>query len=216
MKIRIPDLSSRTEKLLIGTVILACGWIAFEMLLSPQYQNLYAAGQQGRVERMFLGKLENLEDSVDLRQEKLDDLNRQKKMLAREYFTLEQVGQYFSSLHGIAGQFGCRILSLDYESLSDMPNYSISQPEDNMSIHFRAAKLYLVGPYSGWQQFLEKIESNSRLIHISDFQIAPLVGGKGYLEARIQIVIPVFYDVIPEFQYVVEDEDFEEIEDDEE
>ncbi len=165
----ITKLNPSSKLMVLASVIILVGFMAFNWIILPQTTYLRAArlyenmlGDAGNMTTVIKGQMKTKREEVATLQEEIAQVQGR-------FFTSKQAAELFLDLEPIARQFNCNLDNLIY-----MPSESVSNESDEgeaCSIVVRRSVISFTSTYGNVIRFLTKLNSYSQRIIISGLTI---------------------------------------------
>ena len=189
------EISSNTQKLIAGSVVLLTAFFSYQWIVSPQCSYLDAAEKRNRLEGEHHKKLTELEIKKRLYGQKIDELKAFRQDAGKRMFTQQEAEAMFSQLTPHAQSCGLKIGSISFFTTRS-PTDKIDLDEmKSATIQFRSTRLQLSGSYESWIQFLDQMESTDRIVFLSRFVLHTSKSSDTLLDGEAEFSLPILLDI---------------------
>jgi len=189
---RLAKLNRSSRNGLCAAFVVVAAVAMYQWILAPFNTQLFAAQRQRAVVERFVNKSQNLEDLIEAKQEKSEQLGEKFDNLRRLLFAPEDVSPFFGRLQSLVEQTGCAAPSLNLDV--DRQTQRQNKKKDSCGIVPKRVQFSVVGGYGSITKLLKLIGDYEPKIWIDSVRMEIRRADPSTLKCDIAFTIYIFSD----------------------
>jgi hypothetical protein len=179
-----------------ASLILIAALAMYNWIVAPRTNYLLSAQRYEFVTDNMVKKNKTIDNRVNIKKKKLQELREQSTQLQSTLFTSDQAREFFSDLQAISEQTGCIVYSVNL--ITNNPNpIKDGQLQDTTGIVTKSAVLSVVGVYKNITKLIERLQSRTQKVWIDSVKIRALNNNSDRPRCDITITICALTDKEP-------------------
>jgi len=192
----LTKLSRSSRNAVSASLILIAALAMYNWIVAPRTNYLSAAQQYKFVIDNMVKKNKTIDNRVNIKKKKLQELRERSAQLQSTLFTSDQAREFFSDLQAISEQIGCIVYSVNLITNNPNPNKD-GQLQDTADIVTKSAVLSVVGVYRNITKLIERLQSRTQKVWIDLVKVRTLNNNSDRPRCDITITICVLTDKEP-------------------
>lgn len=192
----LTKLSRSSRNAVSASLILIAALAMYNWIVAPRTNYLLAAQRYEFVMENVVKKNKTIDNRVNIRKKKLQELREQSAQLQSTLFTSDQAREFFSDLQAISEETGCIVYSVNLITNKQNPNKN-GQLQDTAGIVTKSAVLSVVGVYRNITKLIERLQSRTQKVWIDSVKVQALNNNSDRPRCDITITICVLTDKEP-------------------
>lgn len=192
----LTKLSRSSRNAVSASLILIAALAMYNWIVAPRTNYLLAAQRYEFVMENVVKKNKTIDNRVNIRKKKLQELREQSAQLQSTLFTSDQAREFFSDLQAISEETGCIVYSVNLITNKQNPNKD-GQLQDTAGIVTKSAVLSVVGVYRNITKLIERLQSRTQKVWIDSVKVQALNNNSDRPRCDITITICVLTDKEP-------------------
>jgi len=192
----LAKLRSSSRNAVSASLILIAALAMYNWIVAPRTNYLLAAQRYEFVMDNMVKKNKTIDNRVNIKKKKLEELREQSAQLQSTLFTSDQAREFFSDLQAISEQTGCIVYSVNL--ITNNPNpIKGGQLQDTAGIVTKSAVLSVVGVYKNVTKLIERLQTRTQKVWIDSVQLRTLDNRSDQPRCDITITICALADKEP-------------------
>ncbi len=192
----LTKLSRSSRNAVSASLILIAALAMYNWIVAPRTNYLLAAQRYEFVMENMVKKNKTIDNRVNIRKKKLQELREQSAQLQSTLFTPDQAREFFSDLQAISKETGCIVYSVNL--ITSKPNpIKDGQLQDTAGIVTKSAVLSVVGVYKNITKLIERLQSRTQKVWIDSVNVRTLNNNSDRPRCDITITICALTDKEP-------------------
>lgn len=192
----LTKLSRSSRNAVSASLILIAALAMYNWIVAPRTNYLLASQRYEYVMENVVKKNKTIDNRVNIRKKKLQELREQSAQLQSTLFTSDQAREFFSDLQAISEETGCIVYSVNLITNKQNPNKD-GQLQDTAGIVTKSAVLSVVGVYRNITKLIERLQSRTQKVWIDSVKVQALNNNSDRPRCDITITICVLTDKEP-------------------
>ena len=192
----LTKLSRSSRNAVSASLILIAALAMYNWIVAPRTNYLSAAQQYKFVIDNMVKKNKTIDNRVNIKKKKLQELRERSAQLQSTLFTSDQAREFFSDLQAISEETGCIVYSVNLITNNPNPNKD-GQLQDTADIVTKSAVLSVVGVYRNITKLIERLQSRTQKVWIDLVKVRTLNNNSDRPRCDITITICVLTDKEP-------------------
>lgn len=192
----LTKLSRSSRNAVSASLILIAALAMYNWIVAPRTNYLLASQRYEYVMENVVKKNKTIDNRVNIRKKKLQELREQSAQLQSTLFTSDQAREFFSDLQAISEETGCIVYSVNLITNKQNPNKN-GQLQDTAGIVTKSAVLSVVGVYRNITKLIERLQSRTQKVWIDSVKVQALNNNSDRPRCDITITICVLTDKEP-------------------
>ncbi len=192
----LAKLSRSSRNAVSASLILIAALAMYNWIVAPRTKYLLAARQYEYAMDNVVKKNKTIENKVQIKKKKLQELREQSAQLQRTLFTSDQAREFFSDLQAISEETGCIVYSVNLITNNPKP-FQDRQLQDTAGIVTKSAVLSVVGVYKNITKLVKRLQSRTQKVWIDSVKIRALDNSSDLPRCDITITICALTDKEP-------------------
>ncbi len=192
----LAKLSRSSRNAVSASLILIAALAMYNWIVAPRTKYLLAARQYEYAMDNVVKKNKTIENKVQVKKKKLQELREQSAQLQRTLFTSDQAREFFSDLQAISEETGCIVYSVNLITNNPKP-FQDRQLQDTAGIVTKSAVLSVVGVYKNITRLVKRLQSRTQKVWIDSVKIRALDNSSDLPRCDITITICALTDKEP-------------------
>ncbi len=192
----LTKLSRSSRNAVSASLILIAALAMYNWIVAPRTNYLLAAQRYEFVMENVVKKNKTIDNRVNIRKKKLQELREQSAQLQSTLFTPDQAREFFSDLQAISEETGCIVYSVNLITNKQNPNKD-GQLQDTAGIVTKSAVLSVVGVYRNITKLIERLQSRTQKVWIDSVKVQALNNNSDRPRCDIAITICALTDKEP-------------------
>ena len=192
----LTKLSRSSRNAVSASLILIAALAMYNWIVAPRTNYLSAAQRYKFVIDNVVKKNKTIDNRVNIRKKKLQELREQSAQLQGTLFTSDQAREFFSDLQAISEETGCIVYSVNLITNNPNPNKD-GQLQDTAGIVTKSAVLSVVGVYKNIIKLIERLQSRTQKVWIDSVKVQALNNNSDLPRCDIAITICALTDKEP-------------------
>jgi hypothetical protein len=192
----LAKLSRSSRNAVSASLILIAALAMYNWIVAPRAKYLSAAQRYELVMDNMVKKNKTIDNRVNIKKKKLQELREQSAQLQSTLFTFDQAREFFSDLQAISEQTGCIVYSINLITNNPSPNKD-GQLQDTAGIVIKSAVLSVVGVYKNITKLIERLQSRTQKVWIDSVKVQALNNNSDRPRCDITITICALTDKEP-------------------
>lgn len=192
----LAKLSRSSRNAVSASLILIAALAMYNWIVAPRTKYLLAARQYEYAMDNVVKKNKTIENKVQVKKKKLQELREQSAQLQRTLFTSDQAREFFSDLQAISEETGCIVYSVNLITNNPKP-FQDRQLQDTAGIVTKSAVLSVVGVYKNITKLVKRLQSRTQKVWIDSVKIRALDNSSDLPRCDITITICALTDKEP-------------------
>jgi len=189
----LTKLSRSSRNAVSASLILIAALAMYNWIVAPRTNYLSAAQRYKFVIDNVVKKNKTIDNRVNIRKKKLQELREQSAQLQGTLFTSDQAREFFSDLQAISEETGCIVYSVNLITNNPNPNKD-GQLQGTAGIVTKSAVLSVVGVYKNITRLIERLQSRTQKVWIDSVNVRTLNNNSDRPRCDITITICAFTD----------------------
>lgn len=192
----LTKLSRSSRNAVSASLILIAALAMYNWIVAPRTNYLLAAQRYEFVMENVVKKNKTIDNRVNIRKKKLQELREQSAQLQSTLFTPDQAREFFSDLQAISKETGCIVYSVNL--ITSKPNpIKDGQLQDTAGIVTKSAVLSVVGVYKNITKLIQRLQSRTQKVWIDSVKIQAFNNNSDRPRCDITITICALTDKEP-------------------
>jgi hypothetical protein len=192
----LTKLSRSSRNAVSASLILIAALAMYSWIVAPRTKYLSAAQHYELVMDNMVKKNKTIENRVNIKKKKLQELQEQSAQLQSTLFTSNQAREFFSDLQAISEQTGCIVYSVNLITYNPNP-IKDRQLQDSAGIVTKSAVLSVVGVYKNITNLINRLQSRTQKVWIDSVKVQALNNNSDRPRCDITITICALTDKEP-------------------
>jgi hypothetical protein len=192
----LAKLSRSSRNAVSAALILIAALAMYNWIVAPRAKYLSASQRYELVMDNMVKKNKTIDNRVNIKKKKLQELREQSAQLQSTLFTFDQAREFFSDLQAISEQTGCIVYSINLITNNPSPNKD-GQLQDTAGIVIKSAVLSVVGVYKNITKLIERLQSRTQKVWIDSVKVQALNNNSDRPRCDITITICALTDKEP-------------------
>ncbi len=192
----LAKLSHSSRNAVSASLILIVVLAMYNWIVAPRANYLLAARQYEFAVDNVVKKNKTIDNKVQSKKKKLQELREQSAQLQSTLFTSDQAREFFSDLQAISEETGCIVYSVNLIT-NNPKSFKDGQLQDTAGIVTKSAVLSVVGVYKNITKLVKRLQSRTQKVWIDSVKIRALDNSSDLPRCDITITICALTDKEP-------------------